>query len=647
MSRHFHTPCRGFSLYLRRKKGYNCGVPICPTCHASIHPGAETRCPACGYSLARADEIFGNRQVEFTRVLDEAGALTHQDRIELLRALEDMERNIPPIALCIYITADGRAQDFRPHAHWILNHAHIHHPSFGKREQAKAVEDAEFTELEPGTSPQREAPPPTSWWQRFRAYMRDAMHPYPPPVRREWMLILVLDVQLEVACFSWGYMLDPYINPDSINSCILRARLQFRERAMVVALKKVMRAAVNQIAAQSHRANRRMRRAPQVAAALTIGAALGIMAEPLVGQTPAQAAPPASQGSPWAEDEAAEEVDDDPAPPSPAAPATAASATAPAEAAGAAATDTSPPRWATDDYRHLLSGELNGGYKMLLAERPAGTPARTTPTTAPTPSRSAPESDTKVPKHYYPQYGMPDKSGLIDPQHLLSNTQYADVAHTLRMLNAHSPYRLYIAVYKQGQELPMELAVGALVRSVAEPGEYAAMIMYGIGDAPQVELGYHEINLTDDNRMAWLEQTRTAARECGNGVEGIMAAAQVLHSCLAPVAAELPPLTNRTTLHTPLIPIEMRPDEAPKEPSFRDQLREAMADPAMRPVLTWVLGILGGLVLVALLLWLRRRSGHLYKTPPDVRLGSPYGAGLSRNVRYLEGKVAAKGLASL
>ena len=37
------------------------------------------------------------------------------------------------MALCVYITDHGRLRDLRPHAHWILNHARIHHPSFGKR----------------------------------------------------------------------------------------------------------------------------------------------------------------------------------------------------------------------------------------------------------------------------------------------------------------------------------------------------------------------------------------------------------------------------------------------------------------------------------------------------------------------------------
>ena len=620
---------RLFSLYLRGKKRYKRAVPICPRCNATIHAGAEDQCPACGYSLLRADAIFGKRDLEFTRVLDEAGALTHHDRQELLRALEDMERNIPPSALCIYITDDGRAQDLRAHAHWALNHARIHHPSFGRREKTQAIEDAELMERHPGEAAEGRptAGAASSWWQRLRAGVRDALHPYPPPVRQEWMLILVLDVQLEMACFAWGYMLDPYINPDSINSCIIGARLQFRERAMAVGLKKVMKAAVNRIASQSHRVNRKLRRASRLPMALALGGAMALL--------PGQAAPTLSD-TPWAEDEAAEEVADEPE--TPPAPAPQAKPSAPA-AAGAAAADSSAPRWSDEDYRHLLSGELSGPYKMLQssgavrqAEAQPARPAR---------GRAA-ESDAKISKHYYPEYSVADADGIIDPQKLLSSVETADVAHVLRTLNARSPYRLYIGIYRRGQELPLELAVGSLVRSVARPGEYAAMILYGIGDTPEMELGYHEIRLSDEDRHAWLERVRRVAVANGGGVEGLLAAAQELHACLAPVAAELPPLTQQTAVHVPLIPLEMRDEPNAEEVTLREEIQGILRNPALQPVLLTLGSIFGLGALVAFIVWLRRRSGSLSKTAPDMRLASPYGAGVSRTVRYLEGKEAPK-----
>ena len=615
---------RLFSLYLRRKKGYKRAVPICPRCNATIHTGAEDQCPACGYSLLRADAIFGDRSVEFTRVLDEAGALKHHERLELLRALEDMERNIAPIALCIYITDDGRAQNLRTHAHWVLNHAIINHPSFGRREKSRAIEDAAFAERMPGEIAERRPVAPVGWWQRMQASLRDVLHPYPPPVRQEWMLILVMDVQLEQACFAWGYMLDPYINPDSINSCIIGARLQFRERDIVGGLRRVMRSAVSRIASQSHGVNWRLRRAARLMP-LVLGAAVALHPAP----SGAQAA------SPWAEDEAAEEVvDDAPAAdaPLPSAPQT--------SAGGAAASLTEPPRWEAEDYRHLLSGELAGAYKML--QSPGGV-VRAEPSQPRGGRTRTPESDAKIAKHYYPAYSVADSSSIIDPQKLLSSVEWVDVGHVLHTLNAHAPYHLYVGIYRSGQEVPLELAVGSLVRAVARPGEYAAMIMYGMGDAPELDLGYHEIRLSDEDRHAWLEKVRQAAAKLG-GVEGLIAAAHELHRCLTPVAAELPPLTQQTAVQVPLIPVEMRDDPVADEVTLRDEIQGIINNPAMRPIL-WTLGGIVGFVglVVSFIMW-RRRSGKLMQSMPDIRLSSPYGAGVSRTVRYLEGKEASKSI---
>ena len=58
----------------------------------------------------------------------------------------------------------------------------------------------------------------------------------------------------------------------------------------------------------------------------------------------------------------------------------------------------------------------------------------------------------------------------------------------------------------------------------------------------------------------------------------------------------------------------------------------------MRPVAIGVASVVGLLLLiVGGMLWFRR-SGRLLKSEPDVRLSSPYGAGVSRSVNYLEGR---------
>ena len=172
-----------FSLYENSKMGYKKRVPICPSCNATIHPGAAERCPVCGYGLKRAEAIFGMQPLEFTRVVDEAGVLTHSERRELMEALEDMERNIPPVALGVFITSHGQSKQFRWHAHWALNHAVIHHPSFGKREAVQAIEDADMNVGRRDSQEDQNAEPGAlaAWFRQLRKHIRDFVHPYPHP----------------------------------------------------------------------------------------------------------------------------------------------------------------------------------------------------------------------------------------------------------------------------------------------------------------------------------------------------------------------------------------------------------------------------------------------------------------------------------
>ncbi len=582
----------------------------------------------CGYSLKRAEGVFGEGMLEFTRVVDEAGALMHSERLELMRALEDMERNIPPVALGIYITSHGQIKDFCPHAHWALNHAHIHHPSFGRREQVRAIEDAELVEGRRGENlPVEPNNALMAWWEGFRSRLRDWVHPYPPPVKKEWMLLLVVDVQLEVACFSWGYMLDPYINPDSINSCIIGARLYFRERAMAVGLRRVMKAAVTQIASSSHRVNRRMRKSlllrGESLALAAVLAGTSAFGEPVPIPPQQDDAPAEEVEEPVAD---APERTKEPAP-EPTAPVPNRSATA-----------TTQPQWDEEEYRHLLSGELQGCYKLLVDPQAPQSPVDDS---SPQTGKSRAD-EARIPKRYYREYTQAGRDGIVDPQGLLSTVERADVEYALKALNAHSRYKLYVGLFKAQQEIPMEVSAGTLVRAIAAPGEYAVLLLYGMGDNPRMEVGYHEITLNDSDRHKWQEQAQLEARTGGSGVSGLLAAAQSLHQSLEPATAALPAREQRTSMQVPLIPMEMREDESAEEVTYKDEFLMLMENPYMRPIVRGfgilaILAALGGVVF-----WLRRRSGHLLKSTPDVRLSALYGSGVSRNVHYLEGREAKK-----
>lgn len=721
-------------------------MPICPQCSATIHAGAEDQCPACGYSLLRANVAFGDDMVEFTRVVDSAGALTHAERMELMKALEDLERKINPAALCVYITDDGQVNRLRSHAHWILNHARIHHPSFGKRELHKAIEDAELRERRPGDkpAPQKEEREGAlaRLWNGVVTYFRDAFYPYAPPVKQEWMLVLVVDVQLEMACFSWGYMLDPYINPDSINSCIVSARLQFRERAFVPGLKKVMRAAVHRIAADAHRTNRRLRRRGGAAARAVAAALLawGLLAAPAdaaptkpaaattqksaakkpapssskpAAKPAAKTAPkvskpapkvvkpapkpaqstskpatkPAPQkvskpapkpaakptpkpapakpqvkeqpkpAAPAAEDLPDDAVAEDPEEETPAVPAPAeepaAPADTPAPADAPAPADTpatqpppaapapdqsasygSAPRWQQEHYRLLMAGELETGYASLFPNGPKA---------AAPDAEKTDESDTTVLGRYCEAYTKSSDEVLRDPQGLLSTMEREDVEHVLHTLNAQSNFHLYLAVFKGGQDIPGELSVDTLANSAVPTGEYAAMILYPLGNTAGIELGYQLIKPDEARRHEWLSKVRTEAAATGGGIEGVLAAIRCAHADILPLSADFKPVTAESAAKAPLIEIQYKPSDKEEKVSFKDRLKKLAENPENLPIVLVLVGMLAAVGLFCLyFFYLRRRTAGLLETPPDLRLSSPYGAGVSRYVRYLEGKEAGK-----
>lgn len=690
---------------------YRVAVPICPQCSASIHAGAEDRCPACGYSLLRANESFGDALVEFTRVVDVAGALTHPERMDLLKTLEQLERKISPAALCIYITDDGQVNRLRSHAHWILNHARIHHPSFGKRELSKAIEDGDLRERRPGEPRPQEKEEEeqeegffTRLWNGITGYLRDAFYPYAPPVKQEWMLVLVVDVQLEMACFSWGYMLDPYVNPDSINSCIVSAKLQFRERAFVPGLKKVMRSAVRLISKEAHRTNRRLRRqmrnAAHILLALLTAGALMLPADAAVQKKPqttkqtttkpatkSTAKKPASKptakpatkpattkkpattakkttpavkpkpavptpakeqpkpAEPIFEDDAVAEEADTPAedttptpatPETPPAPAAEPTPAQPAPEPDKSASYGSAPRWQQEHYKLLMAGNLETGYASLF-------PAQTVKADEPVEKQKTDESDTTVLGRYCEAYSKSSAEVLRDPQGLLSSMERADITHVLQTLNARSNFRIYLAVFKSGQEIPGELSVDTLVNAAVPAGEYAAMVLYPLGNPSSVELGYQLMKPEDAQRLAWLTRVRETAAAAGDGVEGIMAAVRQVHENVVPLSAGFLPVTAESAAKAPLIEIEFRENTKEKKQSIKDRLKQLAENPEILPQLLVVGGILLFLSAVcSYFFFFRRLSAKLLETPPDLRLSSPYGAGVSRHVRYLEGKEAGK-----
>ncbi|QAA41226.1 hypothetical protein C1I94_06165 [Akkermansia muciniphila] len=160
-------------------------------------------CPHCGFSLENLDKKYGKDAIPYRRVCDNAGALRQQDRMKLNALLEKLERRIPPVLLSVYFPNILEPFSLIPHSFWTMNHL--------------TVDEAGFPN-------------------------------HQGPLDPQWLLILVLDVRTDTACFMWGYELDPYVEPDLINKSIMKARIPLRESMLLQAAGSIMKNAVQLVA---------------------------------------------------------------------------------------------------------------------------------------------------------------------------------------------------------------------------------------------------------------------------------------------------------------------------------------------------------------------------------------------------------------
>ncbi len=616
------------------------GVPICPKCSSNFHRGAEEQCPRCGFSLKQAEHIFGIHDTLFQRVTDEAGALTHKERSAVAQVLEKIERRIAPVALSVYFTDHGQQEHFRSHALWIINHLRLHHASFGKREQAKALDDAPILVREQADRP-HDAPQTTGLagrtkdaFDEWRERWHDFLHPVPPPVRREWMLILVIDVQLETACYVWGYMLDPYIDPDRINSSILKARIPIRERDVVQAIKIMMTEAAREIAASGHAAVRHAGKHGLLPrgqrATLSALAAVALLSPGLLSSQ-AEAAPSEGQMPPIAE-----EVEEHAAP-----------------------ADEATPEWLPSDSQLLMQGKWWSNQPPLLFEpEPGASRSRQTPSPPNSllPDASLlPENDKVVPAVYLSLYAQNDpskRSNLIDPQMLLAEVEKNDLETLLNAIPKKCNFRIYVSLFVRGQKYDPRIDAQRLVTQICRPHERSVLIHYHLGDAESVQIAYdpnfHD-ELEEGDRVRILQEVKEEVSRYSHGPDALYAGITSLAAHLQPEVAQLQKLERirrkeaqaSTDIEVPAVNIRIAKEQAEKKESWKAKMAEIAQNPAMLSILYSALGALA-LLGATFFLWRRwKRHIHLLDSHPDIRLRAPYGAGVSRTVRYMDGKEPA------
>ncbi len=561
--------------------------------------------------------------------------------MELSRYLEKIERRISPAALCVYLTDRGKLADFRSLAHWMINHAIPRHETFGKRGLSKVREESGISMRQPDAFREEE---PAGWCSRIKEWgdeiadaLRDMTHPIPPPVRPEWMLMLVLDVQLETACFSWGYMLDPYIEPDRINAPFMKkARRFFRERDTLKAIEYVMKRAALQLAFRA-RAQRKKTHLPGLAAALLGGAlclsepASAISADELPGLSPTESGA-----------SAAAKANE----PSTAAP-------IPDETLVQSSPDF-PAEWLPSDHALLLGGLWWQSYPQLFPSSGEKPPASLKMPDSPNHEAFPEDEGVSIPESELPQYFRPESSGLIDPQGFMTETTRDDLKHLLNLLHARCPFRIYVALFGKGQKEPASLSPQRLILQVSRPYERSVLLHYHLGVPESLQIAYDPAflrELTDADRQTWLSAAQGAAEAFSESQDALYASLNSLAEHMQPIVDRLPPRVqpdeytpealeenNLPQRDVSRVPISLKDREPNHKDDWRTRLRSIPDNSSFLPIASAFSGALafsGGLFL----LWnFRRKRAHLFESEADIRLSSPAGAGVSRVVRYTEGK---------
>jgi hypothetical protein len=95
---------------------------FCPQCIQKIHRGAGV-CPHCGFSLAEADEVFGDAEVSLASLADTAGLLRQRERAPVAAAMAAFNRRFPQLFVAVFSGRLGDVNQLRPFGFWLLNRA--------------------------------------------------------------------------------------------------------------------------------------------------------------------------------------------------------------------------------------------------------------------------------------------------------------------------------------------------------------------------------------------------------------------------------------------------------------------------------------------------------------------------------------------
>jgi hypothetical protein len=313
----------------------------------------------------------------------------------------------------------------------------------------------------------------------------------------------------------------------------------------------------------------------------------------------------------------------------------------------AAMDDAGLPKWNGNERKELEAAGWIAGAALLTDEPIPDEPKLEAPAALNVEQPTAEEiaDDAKpspvIPEQFLPAYfAERPKSFLIDPQGLLSPSDYRD---RLSFLNYHagdSSIDLFVYVMGGDQEIPSEVREEEMIERFFSEGRPAAIVYYYLG-APQRSVVYLSPSLTDSVSAA--EQRRALASSVVQAFEKINASEQIeaflvqmsiriywMERMLgtAPVTVEGMPVISRRAESAPGPGLDRN-----EKLERAKQLAGEFGTPA---------GVLVGSLLAAVCMakWVRRRARYEF---PDFdvepRLGGAHAAGVGAVISFASAAV--------
>lgn len=150
----------------------------CPRCVQRIHRAAAG-CPHCGFTLADADALFGHEDVRLRALTDSAGMMPRGDRRRIEVAMARFNRRFPQLFIAVHTGNFRGVANLRQFGFWLLN--------------------------------------------------RGAFEDVPPQKPNEAGVLLVIDAEAKVAGFTFGYLVDAFLDEEDTFQCLSRAHAYWLE----------------------------------------------------------------------------------------------------------------------------------------------------------------------------------------------------------------------------------------------------------------------------------------------------------------------------------------------------------------------------------------------------------------------------------